>query len=178
MGVITPHQRALLQLLPRGKAWNKAPDSTLSELCRALSEPTARVNETATQLLRERFPSQAVLLLEDWEKFLGLPDCTSGEDNIETRQMAAGAKHRMWPSLNVLFYKKLAKRYGYDIEITPDPDNQYISLINVKGGVKWRNATVLDNCLTPLRVYDSGILECLLEKYKPAHQEFRFIYSE
>lgn len=85
---------------------------------------------------------------------------------------------RMVGSLNKYFYEDLARQYGYDIELTPSADGQYTTDVNVKTGVTYRNATVLDNCLTPLRVYDAGTLECLLERYKSAHQVFKFIYPD
>lgn len=56
---LTPHQRALLRLLPDGLAWNKAPDSTLAALCLGLSQSTARVDWTGQQLLDERFPDRS-----------------------------------------------------------------------------------------------------------------------
>ncbi|WP_442890334.1 putative phage tail protein [Arsenophonus sp. PmNCSU2021_1] len=75
------HQRALL---PNG-----------------LARSTARVTERAEQLLAERFPLTATLLLADWERFLGLPDCDIGDDaGIDERQRYAANKLRMKPSLN------------------------------------------------------------------------------
>lgn len=35
---LTPHQRALLQLLPDGLAWDKRPSSVLAALCLGLSQ--------------------------------------------------------------------------------------------------------------------------------------------
>ncbi|ENL8589413.1 hypothetical protein AB6I34_000011 [Salmonella enterica] len=62
--------------------------------------------------------------------------------------------------------------------LTDSDEGQYTTVVNVLNSVSYRNATVLDNVLTPLRVYDSGALECLLEKYKPAHQIYKFIYAD
>ncbi|HDT3771882.1 TPA: hypothetical protein QHL36_005173, partial [Escherichia coli] len=47
---LTPHQRALLQLLPDGLAWDKRPSSVLASLCLGLSHSTARVSWTGKQL--------------------------------------------------------------------------------------------------------------------------------
>ncbi|HHK5670904.1 DUF2313 domain-containing protein [Serratia marcescens] len=175
---ITPHQQAFLQLLPNGLAWDKRPDAPLSDLSLALSTSMGAADAIGDQLLAERFPNNATLLLEDWERFLGLPDCAGEDATIQTRQIAAANKMRMVGSLNKYFYEDLARQYGYDIELTPSDDGQYTTDVNVKTGVTYRNATVLDNCLTPLRVYDAGTLECLLERYKPAHQVFKFIYPD
>ncbi|EBE2443269.1 DUF2313 domain-containing protein, partial [Salmonella enterica subsp. enterica serovar Infantis] len=109
---LAPHQRALLQLLPDGLAWNKAPDSTLAALCLGLSQSTARVDWTGKQLLDERFPDRSRLLLDDWERFLGLPECDMTGASLQERQSYAGNKYRMKPSLNREFYIQLAAGFG------------------------------------------------------------------
>ncbi|HGE8289526.1 TPA: putative phage tail protein, partial [Serratia marcescens] len=86
---ITPHQQAFLQLLPNGLAWDKRPDAPLSDLSLALSTSMGAADAIGDQLLAERFPNNATLLLEDWERFLGLPDCAGEDATIETRQIAA-----------------------------------------------------------------------------------------
>jgi uncharacterized protein YmfQ (DUF2313 family) len=175
---LSPYQGVFLSLLPTGKAWNKRPDSTLARLAGGLSDEVERVNQDAAQMLRERFPSTSILLLDDWEQWLGLPDCTSESGTVRERQNAAANKMRMVGSLNRRFYEWLALQYGYHITLTDSDEGQFTTNVNIQTGVTWRNATVLDNCLTPLRVYDSGALECLLEKYKPAHQIYKYIYPD
>ncbi|EOV0971315.1 putative phage tail protein [Edwardsiella piscicida] len=175
--VMTPHQRALMLLLPDGKAWNKAPETPLASLCGGLSQSSARVSEAGRQLLHERFPSSATLLLTDWERFLGLPDCDIGDAGVAERQNYAANKMRLKPSVNRYFYIELAAQYGFRIEITTAPESQWVSIITIKDHITYRNMNVLDHVLTPLRVYDAGILECLLNRYKPAWQEFRYVYD-
>ncbi len=175
---LTPYQAAFLQLLPDGLAWNKAPSGTLAALAGALSDALKGADSVASQMLLERFPISSVALLDDWERFLGLPDCTSETGTVEARQIAAQNKLLMVGSLCRPFYEDLAAQYGFEVELTDSDEGQFTTNVNVKTGVSYRNATVLDNCLTPLRVYDSGALECLLEKYKPAHQVYKFIYPD
>lgn len=173
------HQRAFLQLLPQGLAWNTAPDTLLAHIAEALSRSAARVTERAQALLSERFPSTASLLLEDWERFLGLPDCDIGEGaGVAERQVYAANKMRLKPSLNRQFYISLAQAYGFTVTIHNPPESQWVSIITIKDHVKYRNMHVLDPITTPLRVYSAGILECLLNRYKPAHQEFRYVYEQ
>ncbi|EDL3486740.1 hypothetical protein CRW58_12665 [Salmonella enterica subsp. enterica serovar Newport] len=174
---LTPHQRALLQLLPDGLAWNKAPDSVLAALCLGLSQSTARVDWTGQQLLDERFPDRSRLLLDDWERFLGLPECDMTGASLQERQRYAGNKYRMKPSVNREFYIKLAAGFGFDIDIQPSPESQWISIINVRTTIGYRHMNVLDNILTPLRIYDASALECILNRYKPAWQTFRYVYE-
>ncbi|EEY8469437.1 DUF2313 domain-containing protein, partial [Escherichia coli] len=105
---LTPHQRALLQLLPDGLAWDKRPSSVLAALCLGLSHSTERVSWTGNQMLAERFPDSSRLLLEDWERYLGLPECDMTGATIQERQRYAGNKYRMKPSLNREFYIRFA----------------------------------------------------------------------
>lgn len=97
---------------------------------------------------------------------------------MRERQSVAANKMRMVGSLNRRFYEWLVAQYGYRVRLTDSDEGQYTTVVNVLNSVTYRNATVLDNVLTPLRVYDSGALECLLEKYKPAHQIYKFIYPD
>lgn len=191
---ITTYQQVFLQLLPSGKAWDKAPNTALSRLSSALADGPERDAESIDNVLDERFPDRSSVLLADWEKWLGLPDCTSAGQTVEERRRAAAEKYRMVGSLNRQFYIDLAARYGFDIEIESFSDGAYATCMDncltrlrktfgrftshiiIKNDVDYRNATVLDNCLTPLRVYSGGVLECLFDKYKPAHQVFIYIY--
>jgi uncharacterized protein YmfQ (DUF2313 family) len=193
--VMTRYQQIFLQLLPQGAAWNKNADSTLAKLAGGLADSPEQDAETIDNTLNERFPDRSTVLLDDWEKWLGLPDCSAGGQTVDERRTAAAEKYRMVGSLNRQFYIDLASRYGFDIDIESFSDGayatcmdncltklrknygRYTSHIIVKNHLDYRNATVLDNCLTPLRVYSSGVLECLFEKYKPAHQVFIYIYQ-
>ena len=159
---LTPHQRALLQLLPDGLAWDKRPSSVLAALCLGLSHSTERVSWTGNQMLAERFPDSSRLLLEDWERYLGLPECDM-----------TGAK----PSLNREFYIRFAAEFGYEIDIQPSPDSQWVSIVTINSETGYRNMNVLDDILTPLRIYEGGALECILNRYKPAWQTFIYVYA-
>lgn len=172
----TPWQWAFLQLLPSGLAWDKRPQSTLSALALAVSNVLAATADDAGQMLYERFPSSSKWFLDEWEAFLGLPDCSSENGTIPERQLAAANKMRMTGSLNRRFYEWLAKQYGYEVELLDSDEGQWVTRVNILNVREYRNATVLDNVLTPLRIFESGAIECLLEKYKPAHQIFLFSY--
>ncbi len=81
-------------------------------------------------------------------------------------------------NLSRRFYEWLAAQYGFTVRLTDSTEGQWVTQVNIYGIKNYRNATVLDNVLTPLRVYESGALECLLEKYKPAHQIYKFVYHD
>ena len=185
------YQRAGLQLLPNGYAWNKEAGSENSKLQLGFGHEFARVESTAESLLREVLPSESMWLLAEWEAFAGLPDCTTDETaTIDMRHHALSAKIRMSPSLCALFLEKIAADRGYKIKIVDkyphhcmrnvnyplNPwHNWWIVYVRVFGYTSHR-MTVLDNVKTYLNVNDYGDLQCLLERYKPAH--INFIYEE
>ncbi|EER9977643.1 hypothetical protein FYX75_005395 [Escherichia coli] len=49
--------------------------------------------------------------------------------------------------------------------------------MTVKTAVGYRHMNVLDDILTPLRIYDASALECILNRYKPAWQTFLYLYE-
>ena len=53
--------------------------------------------------------------------------------------------------------------------------NAFLRKNNLKG---YRHMHVLDHILTPLRIYEGGALECILNRYKPAWQTFLYIYEK
>ncbi|HFP0658466.1 TPA: hypothetical protein ACHLAG_005432, partial [Escherichia coli] len=67
--------------------------------------------------------------------------------------------------------------FGYEIDIQPSPESQWISIVTVKTAVGYRHMNVLDDILTPLRIYDASALECILNRYKPAWQTFLYLYE-
>lgn len=188
----TDYQRALIQLLPTGPAWPQEPDSTLGRLLHGLADGFTRLDAELDELaLRETMPRTAVQLLEDWEAFLGLPDCGSLGDTVEKRQIEAQAKFTMAASLNVRFLEELALEHGYVVKIEQmyphhcmrdcmyaliPQDVKFTAYVTVYNYVDKYNATCLDGCMTPLVVFESGDLECLFERYGAGHEVFIYYY--
>lgn len=107
----------------------------------------------------------------------GLPECDMTGATIQERQRYAGNKYRMKPSLNREFYIRFAAEFGYEIDIQPSPDSQWVSIVTINSETGYRNMNVLDDILTPLRIYEGGALECILNRYKPAWQTFIYVYA-
>ncbi|EAR7071127.1 DUF2313 domain-containing protein [Salmonella enterica] len=186
------YQRAMLQLMPTGPAWPQEPDSTLGKLLHALADSFARADAQIDEIaLRESMPITATQLLSDWESTLGLPECGDASDTVLKRQIAAQAKFTMAASLNVNFLKELALKHGYLVDIQQlyphhclrdcmypliPQEVKYTAYVTVLNYVDKYNATCLDNCMTPLVVYESGDLECLFERYGAGHETFIYFY--
>lgn len=187
------YQQSGLHLLPNGKAWTKAPDGSLAQLMLATGDEFARIDNVNDALLNEMHPDRAFMLLESWEDFAGLPDCSiDREATIESRRSALKTKLTMAGSLCIPFYEQLAASRGYSItlvECYPHhclrgcnypiyPEKNWFRVFVYVASTVSHYSTVLDNCKQRLRVADAADLECLLERYAPAETEFIFIYED
>ncbi|EPG6562161.1 YmfQ family protein [Morganella morganii] len=186
------YQRSGLQLLPNGRAWSKDPQGDTGKLMLATGEELARVDAINESLLQEIFADRAFMLLEDWEDFAGLPDCSiDRESSVDARRRAVKAKLVMSGSLCNQFYERLAADRGYNIRIEERyphhclrtclhpiyPDINWFRVFVHVADKTTHWATVLDNCQQRLRIADAADLACLLERYAPAETEFVFIYE-
>ena len=198
---------AFLALLPQGQAWPKEPGSTLERTCNGLSQYWGTVDSRAADLLEtESDPRKTVELLVDWERAWGLPDpCFQETQTIgERRDMLLlvmtmiGAQSRAW------FYW-VADWLGYTIHIGEyAPYMTGISRCGDQpdetGYPRWELAPpeirfywkcLVDNAkLTWFRVTRGEVgvdphliiglatdLECVLNRWKPAHTRIIFDYS-
>lgn len=190
---VQDYQQSGLNLLPNGKAWTKTPGSLLAQLMLATGEEFARVDSVNDALLNEMHPDRAFILLDDWEDFAGLPDCSiDREATIESRRRALKTKLTMAGSLCLPFYEQLAASRGYSITLIEryphhclrgcnypiHPETNWFRVFVYVASTATHYSTVLDNCRQRLRVADAADLECLLERYAPAETEFIFIYED
>lgn len=133
-------------------------------------------------------------LLPDWERVYGLPDaCLADVDSsVSSRVAAVIDKIRRGGGLSRQFFIDLAAALGYVISITEfvpftvvskvtdalyDTDSRYYWRVNLATAAPPRAFTVLDSVTTPLVIYQTGLIECLLQKLKPAHTELLFAYT-
>lgn len=187
------YHKAGLILLPDGPAWDKSEDSPLSNVIKAAATEFARIDAQSDALMQEALPSQVLLLIKEWEDFAGLPDCTVDDvATVENRREALAAKITMTGTLSLKSLERLAAERGYQIRIAEryphhcmrpctyplySQSNWFTAFIYIDT-VKTRYATTLDNVTTRLKVPDSGDLECLIERYKPAHINFIYLTED
>ncbi|EME69707.1 hypothetical protein H261_11744 [Paramagnetospirillum caucaseum] len=113
------YARLMLALLPPGRAWPRDPNSLRGQMVAAQSAEFARIDAAFEQILAERSPATALLLLAEWEAVLGLPDeCTGGAETIAERRAAAHARMIATGGQSPAYFVELAKALGYDITIT------------------------------------------------------------
>lgn len=149
---------------------------------------------TSLRVLATITPDGDTELLPDWERVYGLPDaCLADvESSVSSRIAAVIDKIRRGGGLARQYYIDLAAALGYAITITEfsphtvsspvtyplyDTDSQYYWQVNLATATPPRPISVLDSVTTPLVVYQTGLLECLLQKLKPAHTELLFAYT-
>lgn len=187
------YQQAGLALLPTGQAWDKDLSSENAKLQLGFCYEFSRIESTGELLLKEVIPSGAMMLLKEWGEFAGLPDCTSDETaTIAMRHQALDAKIKMSASLCSRFLEKIAANRGYAIKVidrcphhcTRNVNyplhpwhNWWIAFVRVDGRTT-HYMTVLDEVKTHLKLNDYGDLECLLERYKPAHINLIYLDSK
>lgn len=190
------YQEAGLKLLPRGLAWNRSPDSFFGKLFAGFAKMWAEIDADANRALNEMNPQWSTVMLEEWEELLGLPECQQIGQTLEERRNAAGYKWHLKGSLNPYFYIEwLADAFGFEIEIEAYHQHHCLRAcnyplyqrreewrddvyVNIKAKNPQRYLNVLDPVNEALRIGAPNIVECILNKYKPAHIELIFRYEE
>lgn len=184
---------AMRQLLPPGPAWQYEEAATIAAIMLALADSYVALHDRSCDLLTEIIPDTAVEMLPDWERAAGLPDDCTGENNtLEARRAALVSRLRAIGGQSPQYYIDLAATLGYTIQIfTYSPFTAGSSagdaLTNDQWCFAWR--VQADSVINlrfragigragePLRVFGNTILECVLNKWKPAHTFIVFDYA-
>ena len=182
-------------LLPVGAAWEQnAPGSVVSATSDATAGELARVDQRSDDLQNELDPSTATEMLTDWERVLGLPeDCTNVVGTLSQRRAAAAAKYALVGGQSPQYYIDLAAKNGFEITITEfqlftmgssmgDPITSEADIYSFQ--VNAPEETIRDfvsggsQSGDRLREWGNEQLECLINKYKPAHTIATFAYGD
>jgi uncharacterized protein YmfQ (DUF2313 family) len=108
----------LQSLLPRGSAWTRNPDATLTHTLEASATELARVDGRAHDLIDEANPLSTWHGMEDWERNLALPDeCSSPAGTMQERRDAVIAKLNDTGRQDLAYWYELAANMGYEITI-------------------------------------------------------------
>lgn len=185
----------LQALLPPGPAWPHDEQSTLTRLLDGLATELARVDGRAWQLVEEADPRTTAELFLDWERVAGLPDACAeafgGEQTLDQRRVALVAKLVTLGGQSPAYFIGLAAALGYAITITEfhaetvNDDVNY-PLYDEAWTFAWQvnaalntfteftaNSTVSD----PLAAWGNALLECVINRLKPAHTLAIFSYT-
>ncbi|WP_044469808.1 putative phage tail protein [Mannheimia massilioguelmaensis] len=180
-----------LQLLPIGLAWHRALDGNFAKLFAPRATQLANVNADAHQLVKERILSNAFVLLDDWEAFFGLPECTE-INTIDARRAALVAKDNEVGSFNKYYLEELARQNGYEIKVIahyphhclrdctyplyPQENAWRVFIYTTSKSI--RNMTCLDDVTNELVMIERSKIECFLKRFCYSHLEIIFVYEE
>lgn len=190
MGVITAtaddYSHVLHDLRPVGPAV-----AGTDPVLQGLAAEYARAHNRLGDLLRESDPRTVYELLTEWERAFGLPDgCVDISDNLEARINALVARVRGAGSATPQYFIDLAATVGYEItitELTPHTVGSDVDypLYGEEIRYVWQVNSLLNTTIyadvnstvdTPLAAWGNSILECIINRSKPAHTFVQFIY--
>lgn len=191
-GLVNKYLRLLKRLMPDGWVWDakNKKSSTLSKFLSAMSEEYARIDERALALVKESNPSTTIEMLPDWERAFGLPDSCSEATDLTLQQR----RQRLIQLLttrggqNKTFYKTIAANFGFDVGVIEVADQPPFRAGSGRAGDRltnglWRYAFIIEAPASAIVRFRAGrsaagerlllvqntVLQCLIEKYKPAH---------
>lgn len=187
----------LISLMPRGVIWDEMTehDTHFTALLTALAEEFARIDGRTEQLINETDPRSIFEMLFDWEQWLGLPgDCSAQANTLEQRRQAVWDLLTSTGGQSRQYFINLAARLGYTVTITEFFPHTVISPVNyplygknwlylwqvnaLNQGEEIRYMTVISGVNEPLATRDTNILECALNRLKPAHTRILFNYGD
>lgn len=184
--VDSDYQRALLGLMPPGRAWTRDLDDVQAHTLGAFAPTYRRVGDKGLALLVDGFPATTVGLLPEWEASLGLPDPCAGEaPTIQARERQVVARLTNSGGQSIPYLVAFAAALGYTVTITQyQPFRCGQSRCGDQlGGPDWAFAWGANTppqtityfragqsaCGEPLEDWGGDVLRCELETVKPAH---------
>lgn len=190
-------------LLPQGWAWRRIRerDSKFHELASSIAPELCRVEERGLKLFTEAICGSTFELLEDWERFLGIPDECTPDDydpSLSERRARVCQKLTTKGSQNSAFFILLAEQLGYDTanietfnyvsfragrgragdRLTNGEDWAYTWAITLPASIVRYFRAGSGSAGERLRIFSNEELECVVNKFKPAHTIVLFIYEE
>lgn len=191
----TDYLRQLQALLPPGPAWPKDDNALLTRLLSGLSEELARVDGRAWQIAEEADPRTVAELFADWERVAGLPDACAvafgGTQTVAQRRAALVGRLAALGGQSPAYFIALAASIGYAITITEfrahtvEDDVNY-ALYDSAWNFAWQVNAALNtiNEITvdmtvedPLAAWGNALLECVINRLKPAQTTVLYSYT-
>lgn len=180
LGIFSAEQygEAAKALLPPGRAWSRDDGMSVADYCDALGIIYAQQDSDCVQMLGNFFPSTATQGLDEWNASLGLPDeCMGAPASQAANQQQITARLTATGGQDIPYYTQIALALGFQISITEfsptkpggDPPAGMITKA-ADWAHTWR-VNILNSGSAPA----TSLLQCLLERYKPAHTQFYIV---
>lgn len=198
MATYQEYEQLLRQLLPPGPAFPRGDyESMIAMLLEVFALELSRIDSRVDALVREDDPRVSVECFREWLEEWGLPDvCTGLLDNLTDSTLRQLLLFRITVEggQSRKFFAELCARFGYVIQIDElqrhTVDSQvmdglwsapapYMWKVNILTGAEnattnWHNT--LGSVREALAWWGDGLVECLIERYKPAHTEVIYGY--
>lgn len=193
--VLSDYVSLLQNAMPVGLAWARAAKSFVTQLLTGIAIEFARVDTRALNVIRESDPRETTELINEWEAFTGLPDpCVTTGQTLEQRRVAVCSKLLMEGGQSVEYLLSIAQNLGYEDATI---DHQF-EMMNCNSDCNaelhseddiffWRMNLPSDggfyemNCNSPceesLASWGDEVIECRINRYKPAHTNVIFAYT-
>lgn len=170
------YRQLLNTLLPRGKLWPRPAAPTLLKLLFGLAYTLRRVDDRARTLIREANPATTTELLIEWEKSTGQPlPCFPLAQSFAQRRLNVVTQLRAQGGATAAYFIGVAADIGYP-GCTVDEVSTHVWRLNIPKStqVTWFRASqaVAGDRLVE---YQEQIIECVIDRLKPAHS--RVIYN-
>lgn len=204
---VKKYANLLKSLLPTGWAWRRIKEkgSDGDKLILALAPELCRVEDEGNRLFKEVMCDSTFDLLEDWERLLGIPDECTPDDyapSLFERRTRVCQKLATKGGQSLAFYQLIAQQLGYDVDVIDVQDFKAFRAGEARAGDRLTNdstaspswgytwAIVLPaTTVRPfragqgsagdrLRIFSNEELECIINKFKPAHTIVQFIFTE
>jgi len=190
----TDYAQGHAQFLPTGLAWPRRGNSVLMRLLSGLSSGYSAIDRCLIRLTRELDPRSTSILLDDWERFAGLPDACSLDGATESeRRAAVVAKIAATGGASADYFIAIAAALGYrGATVTESQVARYgrARFGERYQGIAWRHVWHMNIPVqgsTPARFTDrygiryrqssNTVLECRIVKLKPSHTKVIFHYG-
>lgn len=191
----TDYLRQLQALLPPGPAWPKDDSALMTRLLSGLSVELARVDGRAWQIAEEADPRTVAELFTDWERVAGLPDACAvafgGTQTMAQRRAALVGRLATLGGQSPAYFIALAASIGYVITITEFraqtvEDDVTYALYDSAWNFAWQVNAALNtiNEITvdmtvedPLAAWGNALLECVINRLKPAQTTVLYSYT-
>lgn len=196
------YEEMLRQLLPPGPAFPRGDyESMMAMLLEVFSLELSRIDSRVDALVREDDPRVSVECFREWLEEWGLPDvCSNLLGNLTDSVLRQLLLFRITVpgGQSKKFFVELAARFGYEIQIDElrpytvqsevmdamwSTAAAYTWRVNVLSGAAAENTTasmhtVIGGADEPLAWWGDMLLECLIERYKPAQTEVVYGYFQ
>ncbi|MGF1708421.1 YmfQ family protein [Enterovibrio baiacu] len=166
----------LQQLMPQGLAWPRDDEANQTKLLRALAKQLADIDAQADALQQEMTPANARELLDEYEQYLGLPECGAPQQQIAERQAAAVEKDQRKGRLQAWNIEQRGADLGFHITVEEHfPHHCLRGCTYPLYEEKYRH-------LLRIRVHgtdegDANTLECTLKQFKLGGKYYEFVYE-